>query len=490
MIGACPVGHRLKILRSDVARSKHICRLCSYEARKGRSARKPRVVSPGDVFGDNRVIRYLGVVSGHSRALVCHVPTGRTFETLVSALTTGKLSGWGRANANKVTLLRYGQHHKPETIPKKKCSQYTYQDLADHMQFCGLALLDPPASDRPIENAGVAMISYRCKCGRESEARFTNLFYNITRSCGCDKSKSQASLMAMVQGWMPDVVMNDRTEIAPFELDLWIPSRRVAIEYCGLHWHGEKILVQKNIERGLSSSKAQTRARQQHLDKLRLCRQRGIRLITVFSDEWLTQPKVVEARLCNILGKGSRGPGARELSVRLMRSSSARLFLDQHHIQRACRSKVYLGAYDQDNLVAVMSFSKPNASRSSDGKYDWELVRFATDGKSYAGLASKLMKAFVRHVRPHTIVSYSDNRWSDGGLYRTLGFALLSENPPSYWYFEDHGWSRRFHRYGFRKQIVLKKFGGTPDETEWQIVSRNGYDRIWDCGSKTWLLTL
>ena len=46
------------------------------------------------------------------------------------------------------------------------------------------------------------------------------------------------------------------------------------------------------------------------------------------------------------------------------------------------------------------------------------------------------------------------------------------------------------HRSNFTKGIILSKYGGDPDKTEWENMQDMGYDRIWDCGSACWELDI
>lgn len=41
---------------------------------------------------------------------------------------------------------------------------------------------------------------------------------------------------------------------------------------------------------------------------------------------------------------------------------------------------------------------------------------------------------------------------------------------------------KRFHKFGFRKQILHKKHGLPLSMTETEMARSLGYDRIWDCG--------
>ena len=57
-----------------------------------------------------------------------------------------------------------------------------------------------------------------------------------------------------------------------------------------------------------------------------------------------------------------------------MSSQEARKFLEDNHLQGYANSKIRLGLYYNEELVSLMTFSKPRYTKN----YDWELVRFCT----------------------------------------------------------------------------------------------------------------
>ena len=88
----------------------------------------------------------------------------------------------------------------------------------------------------------------------------------------------------------------------------------------------------------------------------------------------------------------------------------------------------------------------------------------------------------------NSVKSFADRRWTineTNNLYIQLGFEFDSYTPPSYTYYKPkvHRY-QRFHKFGFRKKILLKKHPEelTPEMTETEMVKKLGYDRIWDCG--------
>jgi hypothetical protein len=103
------------------------------------------------------------------------------------------------------------------------------------------------------------------------------------------------------------------------------------------------------------------------------------------------------------------------------------------------------------------------------------------------GAASKLFKHFIENVKPNSIVSYSDRRYFNGELYRTLGFRFVSNTPPNYHYIIDN-YKNVQHRMGWQKHKLKAKLSAfDPALSEWENMKNNGFDRIWDCGHGKWM---
>lgn len=292
------------------------------------------------------------------------------------------------------------------------------------------------------------------------------------RGSGCSRcvgkiSNAEVQIFDYVNSLCDGWTQSDHTVLGRRELDMVNHDRKIAIEYCGLHWHSELIGKSKHY----------------HLDKLLDCSDQNYRLITIFENEWLHKPDIVKSRLSNILGKSTKSVGARNLSLREIDWGSTKRFLDAHHIQSAgAPSSLRMGAFLNETLVGVMTMSKGRAALGSSSSDHWELVRFSTDGNTYAGMASRLFKRLITDNDINHVVSYADRRWSNGGLYDAIGFTLTHSSAPNYWYFKS-GQTVLDHRYKFRKSVIVDKLGGDMDLSEWENMKLLGYDRIWDCGN-------
>lgn len=255
------------------------------------------------------------------------------------------------------------------------------------------------------------------------------------------------------------------------ELDIYIPSKSTAIEFNGNKFHTEWF---------------GGKSRQYHLQKTKLCKEKGVKLIHIFEDEFHNSKEIVFNKIAHILGVQQDLPKiyGRKCEIKEINRETADLFLTTYHIQGFDPSTVHYGAYHQDKLIAVISFLK-----SKKDSADWELTRFASDYNYICcGVGGKLFKHFIREYNPSSVKSFADRRWTideENNIYCQLGFKFEGYTPPDYKYYNPAvDKYKRFHKFGFRKKVLLKKYPDllVPEMTETEMVKALGYDRIWDCG--------
>lgn len=80
--------------------------------------------------------------------------------------------------------------------------------------------------------------------------------------------------------------------------------------------------------------------------------------------------------------------------------------------------------FETGTMVAAAGFSNAR-NWNKNGKiiksYEW--VRYASlPGTRVLGGMGKVLKAFIEEVGPDDIMSYADISWSDGSVYKKLGF--------------------------------------------------------------------
>lgn len=218
----------------------------------------------------------------------------------------------------------------------------------------------------------------------------------------------------------------------------------------------------------------------------------GIKIIILFEDE-LNDVSLITSKLTHYAHNSSVSSiHARQCEVRLCTNLEKKALLDANHVQGNDISHVAYGAYYNNLLVAVMTFAKPRVALGQKGNVDrtgmWELSRFCTDvNHRIPGIASKLLTHFKRNHAWKQIYSYADKRWSTGNMYYKLGFELMANNPPDYFYVIN---GERKHRWNYRKDILKNTLENyDPTATEYQNMVDHGYWRVWDCGTLKFSIT-
>lgn len=322
-------------------------------------------------------------------------------------------------------------------------------------------------------------ILHRCNiCNHEWKSTpCSRLSGNGCPSCSnkISQSKGELEIISFLEENELKVETRNRKLLNGKEIDIYLPDYKIGIELNGNYWHSEKY-----------------KGKKYHLEKTELAESKGIRLIQVMDDEWDTKTDIVKSKLLYLLKKSKLSKiYARKCIVKEISAPIKNAFLDKNHIQGADMSNIKLGLYYENNLVSVMTFTKPRIPMGQGGKknsYDYELSRFASDiDYVIIGGFSKLFKYFENNYSWNSIVSYADRRWSLGNLYSTTGWIHLHDTKPNYWYV-DKNLKTRYHRFNFRKQVLKDKFPKEYDSslTEFQIMDNTKYFRVWDCGNKAY----
>jgi len=284
--------------------------------------------------------------------------------------------------------------------------------------------------------------------------------------------KAQEGLTTLVESWTRTAAIRNAPLDGKKSLDLYLPEKKIAVEYCGLIWHREYTDKKDVLRNG----------RQHHANKMKLCAVKGIRLVTLFEDEWLLRRNQVEGRLKAILGVTARRVHGRDCEVVELSTEDARNFVNAHHVQPyKTRPLLSVGLTLEGELVAAMVFGKHHRQGH---ERTLVLQRLCFKGDTYViGGSQRLFSNGLKKLRAgqfDKIVSWSDNRWSEGGVYTALKFTLAEELPPDYSYVQPP--AKRLSKQSQKKKTV----NCPPGLTELQWAKQRGLARIWDCGHKRW----
>ena len=267
-------------------------------------------------------------------------------------------------------------------------------------------------------------------------------------------------------------ILTNQRKIVGKELDIFLPDHDLAIEYNGVFWHHDRV---PHITKSY------------HYDKFKKCEDAGITLFTIFGNSWEEKKEIWKNKIRQKVQQSNVKVFARKTRIVELSSAQTKDILNNNHVQGYCTAKHCYGLEHDGRIVAVMTFSPKRAGIGKQREVgSYELVRYVTSCNVVGG-ASKLLRHFLRTVQPNVVYSYSDNQYSNGNLYRKLGFELENENKCGYWYF-DPAKKKAYHRFNFTKSKLVNQ-GFDKAKTEYQIMTELGYLRIWDCGSRTWVMT-
>jgi hypothetical protein len=272
--------------------------------------------------------------------------------------------------------------------------------------------------------------------------------------CGQRTNYTEIELANFVQRLGVTVLREDREQLSGKHIDIWVPERKVGIEYNGSYWHTEE-------KRGNS-----------HRAKWEIAQSKGIHLVQIFDFEWAKRRPAVENRLKAILGVGNP-LFARKTETHKVSTSVAATFYEKYHTQGGKgMNGVSYALHHEGRMVACITVAP--------SRYDtlqWELLRYASVGRVIGGFA-KLFKSFVTDYAPKNIVSYCDLRWGTGELYRKNKFNLERITEPDYWWTNG---DNKVSRYSMQNRPV--------GITEKQHAESLGLSKVLGVGHQKWVWT-
>lgn len=273
------------------------------------------------------------------------------------------------------------------------------------------------------------------------------------------RSKIEKDLIEQLSDFLSIELKPNRIILEGKELDGYCSELNFAVEICGLYWHSEKAGKSANY----------------HYNKWKQCTEKGVRLYTIFENEWKEKQELIKKFIYMNQGMGKHRIYARDCNFQSVPKKIAEQFCIDNHLQGKPLIKEAFGLYYNDELIQIMTFGLHHRDNKSlvmnryCGEFDYQVI----------GGASKLIKN-ARKYFDRPILTWSDNRWSNGNVYEKIGFKKLDDVKPDYF------WTDFCKLYS--KQSRAKNVTGQPKEiTEKEYNESLGMSRIWDCGKIRWL---
>lgn len=314
-------------------------------------------------------------------------------------------------------------------------------------------LYDKEKFSEKYKSIGLRGISLETGCG-------LNLLYGLTFEYNLrDKNISVAEIeLKEFIDSLGFACETSRKIIAPFELDIYIPEKNLAIEFNGIYWHSS------------GSKEEDIHKRNYHLNKTELCESKGIQLLHIFENEWLdnTKREIWKSVIKVKLGKATK-IHARKCKIKQVSYNDAKKFCELNHLQGHAVFTEAKGLYYEDDLVQLITIGK--------GRYQNkpELLRMCSKLNTVVqGGASRLLKGVY-------CVSYANRRWSQGNVYNAIGMKQIRVTKPCDYYIDK---GKLFHRSSFMKHLLDKKLDNyNPELTAVENCYNNKIRRIWDSGN-------
>ena len=264
-----------------------------------------------------------------------------------------------------------------------------------------------------------------------------------------------------------ETIRNSRTIIYPKEIDIFIPEKNLAIEFNGIYWHSTKKL---------------DNAKDGHIIKTEMSIDSGINLIHIFESELFHKPEIVKSIIHNKLGLSNK-IYARKTTVKEIKSTVAKTFFEENHLQGHAIAKHYIGLFLGNELVMCISIGKSRFGKECN----LELVRMAN--KLYTtvvGGFSKLLKYVRKEITVEPILTYCDRKISNGKTYEKFG-RFIRKTEPGYSWHSFNGWFSRYQTQKHKLEKLIPKFYDA-NSTEKQMMERAGYYQLYDSGNLVYIL--
>lgn len=301
---------------------------------------------------------------------------------------------------------------------------------------------------------------------------FKQLVNNHLAGSGCPKCPTTISSFHQdVIDFIGDrtkLKINDRDTIAQ-EIDIYVPEFKLGIELNGDYWHSWHPHDNKPENK------------RKHADKHAECNKNNIKLLQITEYEWHNQntQNIWKSIIDHHLKKTPNIHHARKCNIVIDFSCSK--FLKENHLQGNRNACVRIGLAYNEELISVMTFENHK-------QYGWEIIRYATkQNHLVVGGAGKLFKYFIETHQPHSVLTFANLRYSNGDVYKKLGFKQINKTEPGYIYLKRGVILSRYKCQKHKLQKWLPIFDNNKSECENMFI--NGYRRLYDAGNLKFLWT-
>lgn len=292
------------------------------------------------------------------------------------------------------------------------------------------------------------------------------------------KSKGNTGIERKVENFLIENRINYIPKFrSGLEIDFYLPDHNIGIECDGLYYHSYG---------KFSFGKDKKYFKNRHIDKQLFFKEKGIDVLFLWENEIndINKFNIWCSMLKHKILKNSYKIYARNTTIRNISNAEKKEFLIENHIQGNTISSYAYGLFYYEKLVAVMTFAKSDKNPN----YEYELKRFSVlINHSIVGGASKLLKHFEKNIKPKSLITYLNKRWSfKSNFYENIGFNYLNYSLPAKFIINNN---IVLNRLQFQKHKLknIKDFIFDENLTADENIINNNYRIIWDCGNEVYI---
>lgn len=309
----------------------------------------------------------------------------------------------------------------------------------------------------------VARLCFKCvKCKAEQLKSLAMLEESpVCFFCAPKESAGQLELFEFVKSIASDAVLSDRTIIAPKELDVWVPSRKLGIEFNGLYWHSSKVISDELY----------------HLKKEIACTAANVVLLSIFEDEWRDKRQLIESMIKHRLGIDTIKINARSLKVCTLNSKDSKEFFNKNHLDGYTPAQQTFALKD---IATGIVFAALSLRRPFHKKYAsrLEVARCAClmyhNVRGWLGKLTKVALTYALSLNKDGLMTYVDGRIGKGQSYDSAGWIKqICSNQPRFWWTDFENKYNRFQYKANKKE----------NKTEEQVALEANVVKIFGCSN-------
>ena len=212
-------------------------------------------------------------------------------------------------------------------------SEKTRKILFDKENF--IKFMDEEANKSPSYGADLLEISLSTMHSYVKKYDLEDLYFKQF-----ERSKYEEELGKFLEELNIDFNKGNRDIIKPLELDIYIPSHKLAIEFNGDYWHSD-LFKDPNY----------------HQMKSNLCFDKGIELIHIFEYEWLSNKDKLKIYLKDKLINPTEYDSG---EIKEISEEDANKFLKENSLGPINHSDLYLSLCYNEEIIELISLSRSN----------------------------------------------------------------------------------------------------------------------------------